>query len=261
VIRINTFIDGSNLIGSLTKIGIEVDDYDKLFRHVFQNSIDVLNRSFDKSHGKAYQLTKTYWYGVGSIDKIDITNMHTESVFRKHFEEDRNYHKLYMEAAGKSNPGLTPSDLKDKAWGNLKADSETWYRKKQSNVDGFHKFYFALQSNIDFFEIKPIGHWKVDYIHRTVEEKGVDTSFAVDMVTLVNNYDVALLISGDADSIPSLNYIKRVGKPIGIIDFIHGSPPAVKGKQTSSLLKAASDFVVSIYETDLLKNGIAKKKP
>jgi uncharacterized LabA/DUF88 family protein len=260
MLRINIFVDGSNLIGSLTKIGIEVEEYGKLFRHIFERAIDDLGGSFNRSPDILFQLTKTYWYGVGSIDNIDILHQKTEVALRKHFEDDRVTHNAYMAAAGKLNPAVNQDDINNIAWETLKKESSDWYQKKKGNVDGFNKFYYALQSDIDFFEIKACGHWKVDFINRTVDEKGVDTSFAVDMVTLVNNYDIALLVSGDADGIPSLNYIKSIGKPIGIIDFIHGSPPASKGKQTSTKLKLASDFVVQIYETDLIKYCIAKKR-
>src|SRR3712207_8832405 len=49
---------------------------------------------------------------------------------------------------------------------------------------------------------------KVDLLHHTLNEKGLDTSLAVDMVALQDTYDVALLISGDADGIPGINYVK-----------------------------------------------------
>jgi uncharacterized LabA/DUF88 family protein len=42
--------------------------------------------------------------------------------------------------------------------------------------------------------------WKVNFLHKWVEKKGVDPSLAVDMVALQDNYDVAVVMSGDTDS-------------------------------------------------------------
>ena len=60
-------------------------------------------------------------------------------------------------------------------------------------------FYHGVQAATDFVEIRQEGHWKVDLLHHTLNEKGLDTSLAVDMVALQDTYDIALLISGDAD--------------------------------------------------------------
>ena len=101
--------------------------------------------------------------------------------------------------------------------------------------------------------------WKVDFLHRTVTEKGLDASLAVDMVALADNYDVALVLSGDADSIPSINYIKTRDKHVGVVEFVSGYPPEKKGKSFSSRLGLAADFVVRIYEMSLVAKNIGKK--
>ena len=72
-----------------------------------------------------------------------------------------------------------------------------------------NEFHYAVAASTDFIEVRKVGHWKVDFLEKRIDEKGVDTSFAVDMVTRVPAYDVALLISGDADSISSVNLCSR----------------------------------------------------
>ncbi|MGC8774968.1 MAG: NYN domain-containing protein, partial [Chlorobaculum sp.] len=109
-------------------------------------------------------------------------------------------------------------------------------------------------------EIIESGHWKVDLLRKRVTEKGIDTSLAVDLVTLVNSYDVAVVISGDADMIPSINYAKQQGKHIAVVDIINGYPPEKKGRQSSSRLKSHSDFTVPIYEMNLVTGGIGQKR-
>ena len=59
--------------------------------------------------------------------------------------------------------------------------------------------------------------------------------------------------------IPSLSYAKQQGKHVAIVDLIKGYPPERKGRQFSTRLKSHSDFVVPIYEMDLVSQGIGQK--
>ena len=92
-----------------------------------------------------------------------------------------------------------------------------------------------------------------------MEEKGLDTSLAVDMVALQENYDVAVVVSGDADSIPSIRHLKSRNKHIADVEFISGSPPETKGRTFSSRLKEHADFVIRIYETELVRLKLARR--
>jgi hypothetical protein len=66
-------------------------------------------------------------------------------------------------------------------------------------------------------------------------------------------------VSGDADSIPSINYLKGRNKHIAAVEFVSGYPPEKRGKNFSSHLKLAADFVVRVYEMELVTKGIARK--
>lgn len=64
------------------------------------------------------------------------------------------------------------------------------------------------------FEIKTCPECK-EPLKRTIE-KGVDTSIAIELFQFAidNVYDKALLVSGDADFIPAIDYIQQRGKYI-----------------------------------------------
>lgn len=49
---------------------------------------------------------------------------------------------------------------------------------------------------------------EVTYRGVQVGEKGVDIGIAVDMIAKMPNYDVAILVSGDADFLPVVGYLK-----------------------------------------------------
>lgn len=92
------------------------------------------------------------------------------------------------------------------------------------------------------------------------DEKRVDTSFAVDMVTMLGSYDVALLISGDADGIPSVEYVKNNGKQVGSVEIIGGRRPENGSVNFSASLRSSMDFVTPVFEDELLEDGLATRK-
>ena len=65
---------------------------------------------------------------------------------------------------------------------------------------------------------------------RGTEEKGVEVRMTTDMIKLawVDNYDVAVLVSSDADFVPVAEFLERRG-----IKVIHGTFPP-KGHHLSS---------------------------
>src|SRR5690349_3640259 len=139
----------------------------------------------------------------------------------------------------------------------LFSETREWYEGKRRALERKKRFYHGVQAATDFVEIRQEGHWKVDLLHHTLNEKGLDTSLAVDMVALQDTYDIALLISGDADGIPGINYVKGRSKHVGVAEFRRGAPADFPTKGASSRLKIAADFVVQVYEADLIRRNLA----
>jgi len=151
-------------------------------------------------------------------------------------------------------PDISRFEMKrDASFMGIGRNIKQYFLDKKKQVEGMQRFYHGVRSDTDFIDIIECGHWKVDFLNKYVVEKGVDTQLAVDIVTLASFYEVALIISGDADSIPSINFIKRLGKQVGVVEFIKGYPPENRGRQFSNRLGAAADFTVQIYESDLQK--------
>jgi uncharacterized LabA/DUF88 family protein len=59
------------------------------------------------------------------------------------------------------------------------------------------------------------------------KSKGMDIGLATDFISnaFFNNYDVAVLIAGDADYIPMVNEVKRLGKLVYVIFFHFSDQP------------------------------------
>jgi uncharacterized LabA/DUF88 family protein len=258
--RFVTFVDGSNLVGVLRRMNLRVEDYEALFRHIFDTATKVWKGTFDGGSPVA-QLHGVKWYEVGSLDEWNLGDAKAQAVLRDIFDKDRDLRRTYMALAGQKLPGRPQAEIAVEAWSMCFNDLSQWYKERQELVEGFRRFHYAIRSGTDFIDVIECGHWKLDLLHRTVLEKGLDTRLAVDMVTLLDNYEVALLISGDADNIPCLDFVQSKGRHVAVVEFLGGYPPEKKGPASSSRLKVAADFVVQIYEMDLVGRSIAKKTP
>lgn len=252
------FVDGSNLMGSLKKLGVQVDEYGGFFRYLLSESVDAWRASFFDPGAASARLLRVNWYEVGSMDDWNLDDPKVEQSLKDAFGRDADLKRNFMSLAGQKAPGLAQRQLFEEAWKLCYSEVRSWYEQKSRTLDGIHRFHYSVQSETDFIDIIECGHWKLDLLYRRTLEKGLDTRLAVDMVTQAPNYDVAILVSGDADAIPSLNHVKREGKQVCVIEFIKGYPPEAKGRQSSSRLKVAADFVTQIYEMDLVRQKLAR---
>lgn len=258
--RFGMFVDGSNLFGILQRINLRIDDYEALFRLIFESAVRTWKSTFD-GPVLSPQLHRVKWYEVGSLDEWNLTDMKAQSALRDLFERDKDLKRSYTALASQKMPDSPPADVTREAWTMCLNDARQWYDERRNLVDGFRRFHYAIRSGTNFIDVVECGHWKLDLLHRSAVEKGLDTRLAVDMVTLIDNYDVALLVSGDADNIPGLDYVRSKGRHVGVIEFLPGASPAEKkGVASSSRLKIAADFVVQIYEKELVDRGLAKRR-
>lgn len=87
----------------------------------------------------------------------------------------------------------------------------------RSNASDQDKFLSSLYDT-PHLEVK-LGIWKQR--GATMVEKGVDVMLAVDLVTRAyrDDYDTAIIVSGDADFYPALQAAKDVGKQVEVAAF------------------------------------------
>jgi uncharacterized LabA/DUF88 family protein len=256
--RFVTLVDGSHLDGVLKHLNLRVDDYGSFYRYVFEESVQFWGRTFaDGAAWPTAQHARIYWYVVGKMDEWDLNDPKAISRLRQRFETNPRLRDSYLEDVSRRLPDLPLERRAEEAWDLCLAETREWYEGKKRALDRKKRFYYGVQAATDFVEIRQEGHWKIDLLHHTINEKGLDTSMAVDMIALRDTYDVALLITGDTDGIPGVHYVKNHAKHVGVIEFRRGSRDDFGGKTASSRLKIAADFVSQIYETDLLKLKLA----
>jgi uncharacterized LabA/DUF88 family protein len=86
---------------------------------------------------------------------------------------------------------------------------------------------------------------------QSTRTKGVDIALAKDFLSnaFLNNYDAAVLLAGDADYVPMVNEVKRLGKLVYVI-FFHES-----GLGLSRNLQVASDVFFKIDDSFMQEWG------
>lgn len=255
-----TFVNGSNLFGTFKHLEIFVDDYQSLYRYIFEQAASQWRATFAGQSNPAARLLRVYWYVVDSMDEWDLGSMRSRQYLLERFNEDRDVKARWLAEAGKTMAVRgDASKLEQTAFAMCFDDFRQWYDKKQSILGGMNRFYHAIETSSDFIEIRRCGRWKVDLMHRTITEKGVDVGFAVDMAAFQPSYDVALLIAADPDGIWGLDYVKYAGKQVMAVEFLRGAAPEGRVKPITSRLRLSADCVVPIYEADLLRLGLATK--
>jgi uncharacterized LabA/DUF88 family protein len=263
--RIAVFVDGSNLMGSLTDMQINVQDYAGFYRFIVQEAAkDWSETGWNNSPVHAH-LLRVYWYVVGSMDEWDLNSEKARTTLRDLFDRNKDVKGPYMTQAGQTLTGRPPDQRTNEAvtleaWSRCFDDITQWFSERQHALEGMRRFYHGVRRSTDFIDIIEAGHWRVDMLARRLMEKGLDATLAIGMITQVNHYDVAIVVSGDADMLPSLRYCKEAGKHVGVIDFLKGFPPADRGRGLSSRLRIEADFVTRIYEMDLIRGGLAEKR-
>lgn len=116
------------------------------------------------------------------------------------------------------------------------------YLDALNTVDGIRPFYGKYQET-------PVECWNCGNQWKTPEEKMTDVQLATQMVSdaYQNNYDMALLVSGDIDLVPAVEIVKA--QPLNkrvIVAF----PPMREADE----LRYAADGYLHIHES-LLKNS------
>jgi uncharacterized LabA/DUF88 family protein len=250
--RFAFFVDGSNLYGSLRTMNLEINNYSQLYAHIYREAVSTWHEVTLQDAPPSAQLRRVYWYAVGGIDDWDLQNPQSRAALRQAFVRDAEIRALWLTRVSASQPQLAEAQLEEEAWQACYADFRDWYHAKIRAIDGMRRFYAGVRASSDLIDIREAGHWKVNFLHKWVEEKGLDTALAVDMVALQDNYDVAVVLTGDADAIPSIRHLKERGKHIAAVEFVGGGAADTRGRAFSSRLKVHADFVLRIFEKDLV---------
>ena len=184
---------------------------------------------------------RTYWYVVRHIDIFPYRLPNTErepETFDRVVSNDDAYREELAAATLDELP-----DVRRRIFFELR-NAETNIKRK---FEGYEIVQDAVarQRAVEF---RRSGSVRYDLFREEFhDEKGVDVRLAVDMVTLKDNYDIAILISGDQDYTPAVQAVKDAGKTVVTVHFQDAAGRVHAG--TSRRLQVASDATVTLdYE-------------
>ena len=218
-----------------------LDEKHFLWQNFFLGIIEKFNNTTKYEH----RLVRVYWYNAERMRPFQIIERLIESTLEE-------YRKHY--------PSLNREDVVFLA--------KEWYKREREYFDrAREQVYEGIQRKTDFLEFKYTGEYVVQpfnvykfeqkedgkffYQGTKVGEKGVDVGIAVDMVAKMPNYDVAVLVSGDADFLPVVCYLKDNLKYVYQFSIAKGIPPRIN--YLSPWLKGFVDVFESFDELELLE--------
>jgi uncharacterized LabA/DUF88 family protein len=214
------------------------------WRSFFENVL----KKYKGSTGYDYRLIRVYWYSAASIRPFEPFDYLIQNALDE-------CHKKY--------PEMTAQQILQCA--------EDWYKKEKGYFEiAKERIYRFIQRSYGFIEFKYTGEYVVKpfevynieknadgtffYQGKKEGEKGVDVGIAVDTIAKITNYDVAILVSGDADFIPVVYHLKDALKYVYQFSIAQGIPPRIK--YLSPFLKDVVDVFQYFDELELLRNYI-----
>jgi len=250
------FIDGRNLKYNLWAFKFEapvearegeikiysLDEKHFIWNKFFQGVI----KKFDDRLEVEHRLIRVYWYNAANIRPFETRPKLAEAIVEEYSEKF---------------PDLTVPKVLDLA--------KKWYEKEHDHFqyakDHIHE---PIKRNTSFVEFKYVGDYvvhpytvkKLDkdeegnfiYAGERFGEKGVDVGIATDMIAKMPYYEVAVLVSGDADFIPAVCYLKEHLKQVYQFSLSQGVPPEIR--YLSPWLIGVVDVFHSFNEFELLND-------
>lgn len=203
------FVDGSNLHNQLKNVGLLEKDID--WRAFFQLALP-----------DEYTLIRASWYHVNRLAP----------------------HQWYPSLARR----YCPADEEEH---DFETRCRQWYETESLRLQKLHdEVHSRIAIENDLVDYRYSGVLRVNpYTQERMGEKGVDVGLAVDLVTQVDSYDVAVLVSGDYDFAEAIRYVKHAGKQVHLLTIEPGAPTELRGQAWG--LRVLVDLVTPVFESEL----------
>ena len=259
-LRTAVFVDGANFRGNLRDFSFTSTStpherrYRLEERHFdWESFFGGVIEKFNEASGWEHRLIRVHWYYAESISPWIASQ-------QSRFRLARRIVDKHQEIAG-----LTPERVIDLA--------HDWYMRERNYFERLREDVFEnIQRQTDFLEFRYVGQYQVhpfrvhrieqrddgeiNYMGVQVGEKGVDMGIAVDMIAKMPYYDAAILVSGDADFLPVVGYLKDHLKQVYQFSVAKGVPPSIR--YLSPYLKGKVDCFESYDEAELLTQHLRR---
>jgi len=219
--KVCVFVDGENFRFSLTDLfrneTYNFSKQDYLPKARWFDFFSCIVQEFGL--GLEYELLRVYWYVISTIDYRPHSVPYE---YEKILNIVKKYPQHHNDYKNHNNKDAFYKDFNRKLQQNKKT--------MQQRFEGWAKIHNSIEHSYSQIEFRRSGSIPCNLVDRSLEtEKGVDTQLATDLITLADIYDVAIIISGDADYIPPIKAIKNKGKLVCNVSFLSESGKQLPG--------------------------------
>ena len=135
--------------------------------------------------------------------------------------------------------------------------------QQSRNAEGQNNFFKYVSQEMTFTELRTTPLVTRD---GRIQQKGVDARFSTDLILLAqsNAFDVAILLTGDADLEESIKLIReRYGKLVFLVAYYSSIPEEKFYNTISEHLLNQCDYFINLYEfgeDDISKISVLKER-
>jgi len=167
------------------------------------------------------QRIRTYWYVIKMLDffPYNLPNPKTVTTYPKDFEKLKTILSKYEPYQEELNV-LEEPDKTSRMVVMLEKLCE-YHNEMEKRVNGWTTIQDGISSKHKGIEFRRAGAMTCNLFENKLgTEKAVDVKLASDMITLKDIYDVAIIVSGDQDYVPSVEVVKDAGKQVVNVAFL-----------------------------------------
>ncbi len=176
------------------------------------------------------QRIRTYWYVIKMLDffPYNLPNPKTVTAHPKEFEQLKTIlskYEPYQEELNVLEEPAKTSRMVAMLEGLCERHSEM-----EKRFNGWTTIQDGISSKHKGIEFRRAGAMTCNLFENKLgTEKAVDVKLASDMITLKDIYDVAIIVSGDQDYVPSVEVVKDAGKQVVNVAFLTRSGDLLPG--------------------------------
>ena len=205
-------------------------------------------KKFDDATGKDHDLVRVYWYYAKDITSWSANSYRANNIVDRYAEQF---------------PELTTEMVIRKA--------HDWYDQESRRFRQLRQSVFEeIQRNSNLLEFRYVGNYvlapftphrihynnegDLQYQGTQIGEKGVEIGMAIDMASKMNNFDTAVIVAGDNDFNPAIQFLKDNLKHVYHFSVGHGVGNNVR--YFASSMRNIVDCYQGFDELELLENYI-----
>lgn len=210
--RVVIFVDGENFRKTINSLYTDFDQKEYLPKNAQWGDFfwNLSHKIYDGAITEWRHL-RTYWYVIDRVTTYPYGNPNPrQTTIESRSEWFGKNKKIINELKKQGFIGEQDQlqELNDRR-NDIKNRFERW-REIQNSIANNHL-------SIEFRRSGEISYNLAE--DKLGSEKTVDVNLAVDMFRLSNNYDLAILVSGDQDYVPAVQAVKDMGKRVVNVSF------------------------------------------